>query len=175
MPERIELGREEEPAAKPARKLGEREARRLLLVRLGFAIVGLFVLIWLLTLFVGRITLRQATGEVYRKLQAGAAAKGDTEAQIRALGAALTLRQARTLAAGRSLPYGALSDEQKRRFAAIRPLRGPKAPELIPYQLGLDDLGGGQRQLRLVWRARGTSQPVVRTVDLQQTSTTPLR
>jgi hypothetical protein len=62
------------------------------------------------------------------------------------------------------LRYEQLTDDQRRAFAAIRPLRGARAPKLEPYEVRLDRLKG--RQLRLVWSARASGEPVVAGVAL---------
>jgi len=167
MPERIEIGGEDERREQPARKLTESEKRQRLLAGIGLAIVGLAVLTWLVVFLVGRIATALTAGEVYRQLQAEAQRGKGIDRDIRSLGATLSRRQVRTLVAGRSLSFERLTDEQQWLFAAIRPLSGPDAPTIEPYQVRLEDVGGG-RELRLVWDVPGAGQAVVKAVRLRR-------
>ena len=159
MAERIELQREEEP--EPERRLTESEKPQRSLLRLGLACLGLAALIGIIVFAVGRIGIARETGEVYRALQQERPAAAGVEAEIRALAATLSPRQVRALVARGALDYDRLTDEQQRLFAGIAPLPEPDAPTVVPHQIRLADLGGGKRELRVIWAAPGTGQAVV--------------
>jgi hypothetical protein len=165
MPERVEIKGEEEQQAKPARKLAPGEKLRLVALRVGVALIALAILVWFIHLAAGWVTTGRVARQVRRQLQAGASTGTGVEAQVRAFGATLSPRQVRTLVAGRSLKYQRLAEKQRKLFAAIKPLPGPHAPSITPYQVRLDEVSGG-RELRLVWAADSGGQAVVSSARL---------
>lgn len=170
MPERIELGTEEEKAPEPARrpKLSESEARRLLILRIAVALVALVVVIWVISFAAGRISLLRAAGRLYARLHQATPSGEEMEAQIRAFGAALGSSQVRTLVGGSSLKYDSLTPEQQQLFSSINPLpEEAGAPAVTPYDVRLDKIGRDQWTLRLIWSATGTGQAVVQSVQIE--------
>jgi hypothetical protein len=168
MPERIELGTEEEETPKPTRRLSESEARRLLILRIAITLVALVVLIWVISFAAGRIGILRTAAHLHQRLQQGGPSGEGMEAQIRAFGAMLTQSQVRTLVGGGSLKYGALTPEQQQLFSSINPLPDAAgAPEVTPYDVRLDKVARDQWTLRLIWNATGTGQAVAQSVRIE--------
>lgn len=167
--ERVEIRPEDqeqpEPAPKP--KLSESEARRLLLLRVALGFICLVVLVWLVVRIAGRIGTFREAARIYQQLHKETPATQGVESQIRALGSALNRSQLRTLAAGRSLDYDGLTLTQQALFSVIRPLPGPNAPTVKPYQVRLDKVGKGRHELRLIWAVPGAGQAVSESLRLE--------
>ena len=168
MPERIELGMQEEEPPKPKRALSESEARRLLILRIAVALVALVVVIWVISFAAARIGMLRTAGRLHARLHQAAPSGEAMEAQIRTFGATLSSSQVRTLVSGRSLKYDSLTPEQQQLFSSINPLPDEAgAPALTPYDVRLDLAGRDQWTLRLIWSATGTGQAVVQSARIE--------
>jgi len=166
MPERVEIGREDQKGPEPKRRLSESEARQQLLLRASLSVIGLAVVVWVVVLAAGRIGASREAARIYRQLHQEMPAAQGIESQIRAFGAALGRRQLRTLVAGRSLDYAGLTPEQQDLFSAMRPLTEPDAPPVTPYRVRLDRIAQGRYELRLIWTVPGSGQAVSESLTL---------
>ena len=159
MPERVHV-LDEEPQEEPARKPAAEGNPRRLLVRIGGAIIAAAVLVWLIEFLVGQGSITGAAGAAYAALQHPGPATPGVQPEVRTFGAALTYRQVRSMVGGRSLKFEWLTPHQQELFNAVHPLGTRPAPPLVPYEVRIASLRGGERELRLVWQVAGRGEAV---------------